>query len=61
MAVGDGGKLIAAATKDGVDLVVGSQKYLSLPWRFEPPIRFSRFRIGLWDPSFRLFKPLWAR
>ena len=61
MAVRGGGKLIAAGTKDGVDLVVGSQNSLSLPGRFEPPIRFARFRGGLWDTSIRLFKPLWAR
>ncbi len=35
--VGDRGKVVAARTKDGVDLILGGQEMLRLMWQFELP------------------------
>ncbi len=52
MAIGVGGKLIAAGAARNLCACMGD---LNLP------ISFSRLRVGRCDPSMRLFKPLCAR
>ena len=61
MTIGVGGETIAARFEDVVDLVMSCKETLRLSGQLEVAHDFSRRRVGLWLPSIRLLRPLWAR